>query len=186
MPFSATTIDGTAYHLLTEVETRLRAEVDGFNEATCFICDDPVPPDSYFPTGGVVCTIALVDGEFNGGHYIGGGANVLTETCSLVVTPMLNIVLDQPPRAKAALLNDSKGILTRYKPRILRALLVDDINAAILAPWFPVKDAKPLTRGALLPTRSQGPRKLQGADWIGLSLYFEVEFDWDLTLPAEA
>ena len=185
MPFSATTIDGTAYDLLTEVETRLRAEIEGFNEGTCFICDSPVPPDAYFPTGGVVCTIALVDGHFDQGNYVGGGANVLTETCSLVITPMVNIVLDQPSRARAALLNDGKGILTRYKPRILRALLVDDPDAATLAPWFPVKNGLPMTRGAMLPTRSDGPRQLQGADWLGLSLWFEVAFDWDLTLPAE-
>lgn len=186
MSFSATTIDGTAYHLLTEVETRLRAEVEGFNAGNCFICDSPVPPDSYFPTGGVVCTIALVDGQFSGGHFIGGAANVLTETCSLVITPMVNIKLDQPPRARVAMLDDSKGILTRYKPRILRAILVDDIDAAVLSSWFPVKDGFPLTRGAILPRRSQGPVRLDGADWLGLSLYFEVEFDWDLTLPAEA
>jgi len=91
--------------------------------------------------------------------------------------------LDQPPQAENALLNETFGILTRFKPEILRAILVDDPTADILVPWVPVDDdGMSYLRDGIEPTRSQGPGQVPGRDWIGLSLHFSVTFDWNLRL----
>lgn len=178
---SQLSIDGTQYDLLTQVESRLHARISLFDRGNCFICDGPVPPDAYFPQGLLACTIAVGDGVFNDSNYDGGAANVLTEDCDLIVTLFLRSKLDQPPRAKVALLDEERGLLTKLKPAVLQALLVDDPAAEILAPWLPMKSGRPFLRGALIPRRSQGPREIPGLDWLGLSLYFQAEFDWDLT-----
>lgn len=180
MPASSVTTEGTAYDLLTQVESRLLARVPGFNAANCFITDNPIPPDGYFPQGALACTICLLDGVFDDRLYDGGASNQLVETSDLVVTVFTRSKIDQPPRAKVAMLHEDRGILTKHKPLVLRALLVDDPTAAILSPWHPLRDGQPFLRGSILPRRSQGPREIEGLDWLGLSLWFTVEFDWEL------
>jgi hypothetical protein len=176
--------NGTADELLVAIETRLRAQVEGLNKQNCFICDEPIPPESYFPTGKLACTIALIDGSFNPGHYDGGGANQLTEKCPLAITILSRVDIDQPPRAREALLSSDRGMFRRYKKQVLRAMLVDNIAIAsgILVPWQPTNEAGEFIRGAIVPTRCQGPRQLPSGNdpWLGLTIWFDAEFDWDL------
>lgn len=173
--------DGTAFDLLTQVEGRLLAKIPEFNAGNCFITDEPLPPDNYNPQGGVTCTICLLDGRFDKGLYAGGAANQLAEESDLVVTLLTRTKLDQPPRSKFALLNEERGILTKYKPRLLAAILVDDLAANILSPWNPLrKTGEPFLRDAIMPSRSQGPMRVSGSDWLGLSLHFDIVFDWQL------
>lgn len=179
-------IDGDAATLLLQVEARLieRVKLNGaamLGEGNCFITEEPIPPDSYFPTGNLAVTVCLGDGQFDEGMYDGGGANQLCEFGTLIVTAFARNKIDQPPRAKNALLNESRGLLAKLKPAILQAILVDDPAARILAPWHPLKNGSPFLRGAIMPRASAGPRQLGGLDWLGLTLTFGVEFDWDLT-----
>jgi hypothetical protein len=175
--------EGTPYDLLKAVESRLRERLEYLNAGNCFITDEPIPPNSYFPTGKLVCTICLLDGTFDGGFWVGGGPAQLTEHSNLVVTLCTRSKLDQPPRAEQALLNADFGILTKHKPRILQALLVDDPQATTLRPWVPLNaDGNQfLLDAALRPTRSRGPTQLTGGDWLGLELHFAVAYDWDLS-----
>lgn len=185
MAQSLETIDGTDFDLLRAVQARLCASVPKLAPGICMICDEPVPPGTYFPRGDLACTIALSDGTFDTEKYDGAGANQLCERKSLIVTVFTRSKLDQPPRAEFALLDEQRGILTCYKPAILRALLIHDPTAETLEPWQPLRGEHPILRGALVPTRSQGPRQLLDDDWLGLSLFFDVEFDWELRTPVE-
>lgn len=179
MPYYQST-DTTAEALLLAVEARLHQRVAEFKAANCFICDEPLPPDTYLPQGDVACTIALVDGTFNGPLYVGGGGGQLTEAGSLGVTVLTRCKIDQPPRAKVALLGEKRGILSKFKRELLAALLVDDPAAELLAPWIPANDAgQALLRSALEPRSAQGPRTVND-DWLALTLWFGYEFDWDL------
>lgn len=177
--------DATDFDLLTAVKARLREQITKLEpEGLVMLCDEPVPPDAYFPRGEVCATVALSDGQFDKGKYDCGGANQLTEKKSLIVTVFTRVKVDQPPRSEYAMLDTERGLLARYKPQVLSAILVDDPTADILQPWQPLKNGQPFLRGSIVPDRANGPRQLiAGNDWLGLSIYFDVEFDWDLRTP---
>lgn len=175
--------EGTPYDLLKAVESRLREKLEYLGQGNCFITDEPIPPNSYFPSGKLTCTICLLDGKFDYPHWVGGGPAQLTEHADLVVTLMTRTKIDQPPRAEQALLNAEFGMLTKHKPRLLQALLVDDPAATALKPWVPL-DADGnqfLLDASLIPSRARGPTQLAGGDWLGLELHFSVAYDWDLS-----
>lgn len=185
MTVPATTADTQDSPLLAAVVDRLRTRVKGLTQANCFATDQPVPPDAYFSQGDVACTVCLLDGTFDEQLWNGGGPNQLRETPRLGVTILRRTNIDQPPRLTSGLQDSSKGILKVWKLELLRALLVEDAAADVLVPWQPVDDeGLPILRGmGLLPRRSEGPRPLVGGEWLGLTLWFEVSFDWDLRQP---
>lgn len=183
MPDVLETIDGTDFDLLKAVQSRLEEKVPKLTKGLVMICDEPMPPKGYFPRGDLACTLALTDGQFDKSKYDSGGANQLTEKKQLVVTIFTRTKIDQPPRAEYAMLDKERGLLARYKPLLLGALLVDDLAAEpILNPWQPLKNGHPIIRGSIVPDRSQGPREVFD-DWLGLSLFFDVEHDWELRTP---
>ena len=180
-------VDGDESRLLLQVQERLidRVKVGGnsaFNDKNCFVTEEPIPPETYFSQGRMVCTVCLGDGQFDEYKYDGGGANQLTEHVDLLVSVFTRTKLDQPPQATYALLDEERGMSRKLKPALLEALLVEDPDADILIPWIPLNSqGQPFLRNPPFPRRSQGPRQLQGMDWLGLTLSFGVEFDWDLT-----
>lgn len=182
MPDVLETIDGTDFDLLKAVKARLLEKVPKLTEGLVMICDEPIPPKAYFPRGDLACTLALTDGKFDEAKYNGGAANQLTETKQLVVTMFTRVKIDQPPRAEYSMLDPERGLLSRYKPLLLGAILVDDLSAALLQPWQPLKSGRPIIRGSITPDRSQGPRQAF-EDWMGLSLFFHVDHDWELRAP---
>lgn len=185
MTVSAITADTQDSPLLAAIVDRLRDKVPLFNKANCFETEQPVPPSSYFPQGDVACTVCLQDGQFDERLYDGGGPNQLSETLQLGVTVFRRSKIDQPPRVTVALQDCDKGVLKVLKLSVLRALLVEDLDADILVPWQPVSaDGNPILRGmGLVPRSCQGPRALSDMDWIGLTIWFSVAIDWDLRLP---
>lgn len=185
MTVPATTADTQDSPLLAAVVDRLRTKVKGLTPANCFVTDQPVPPDGYFPQGDVACTVCLLDGTFDAQLWNGGGPSQLCETPSLAVTILRHTKIDQPPRLTTAMQSEQKGLLKVWKLELLRALLVEDATADVLVPWQPVDyDGNPILRGmGLVPRRSQGPRMMTEVDWLGLTLWFEVSFDWDLRQP---
>jgi len=172
--------DATDFDLLTAVKARLHDQIDKLAEGLVFITDEPIPPNAYFPRGEICATLAITDGMFDKGMYDSGGPNQCCEKKQLVVTIFSRVKIDQPPRLEYAMLDESRGSLTSYKRQVLRALLVDDPDAIVLQPWQPLKDGQQFLRNGLVPDRCQGPRTLTGGDWLGLSIFFDVEFDWDL------
>jgi hypothetical protein len=185
MTIPSTTADTQAAPIIEAVLVRLRERVPGLKEANCFPTDQPVPPEAYFPQGDVACTVCLIDGQFDERLWDGGGPNQLAETCSLGVTLLIRSNIDQPPRLTTALHGPTKGLVRIWKPQLLRALLVEDPAADILAPWQPLDvDDLPILRGmGLVPRSCQGPRTMDGLDWLGFTLWFSVQFDWDLREP---
>lgn len=179
------TIDATDHDLLMAVKGRLHDKISKLeSDGLVMICDEPIPPDAYFPRGELCCSIAVTDGVFDKANYQGGGANVLTEKKQLVVTVFSRVKIDQPPRAQNALLDTQRGMLTAYKPQVLLAILVDDPMAEILAPWEPSKDGKAILRESICPDRCRGPIQVpNNPDWLGMHLFFDVEFDWNLRTP---
>jgi len=179
------TIDATDNDLLLRVKDRLREKITKLEpDGLVMICDEPIPPDSYFPRGELCASLAVSDGTFDKANYAGGGANVLTEKKQLIVTVFSRVKIDQPPRAENALLDTQRGMLAAYKPQVLSAMLVDDPAAEIVEPWEPLKDGKSILRQSLCPDRCRGPIQVAGnPDWLGMSLYFDVEFDWNLRTP---
>ncbi len=177
---------GNPNDLLKAIEDRLRSNLEYLNAGNCFITDEPIPPKSYFTTGKLACTICLLDGTFDGRLWVGGGPAQITEHSDLVVTLLTRSKIDQPPRAEAALLNADFGILTKHKPKLLQALLVDDPTATPIQPWIPVDSAgnQILNDAALLPRKSRGPTQLTGGDWLGLELHFGVSIDWNLSFES--
>ena len=182
MPDVLETIDATDFDLLKAVKDRLLDKVPKLTDGLCMICDEPVPPKAYFPRGDIACTLALTDGTFDKAKYDCGGANQLTERKQLVVTMFTRAKIDQPPRAEYSMLDPERGMLARYKPLLLATILVEDLSAAILQPWQPLRNGRPIIRGSITPDRSQGPREVLD-DWMGLSLFFDVEHDWELRSP---
>ena len=94
-------------------------------------------------------------------------------------------VNSSPPRLTTALHAENRGLISVWKPLLLQALLVEDPAAEILAPWQPVDhDGLPILRGmGLMPRTCQGPRTMDDLDWLGFTLWFAVQFDWDLRQP---
>ena len=172
--------DATDFDLLTAVKARLHDQIDKLQPGLVMICDEPIPPDAYFPRGEFCATVALTDGTFEKGMYDSAGPNQLCERKQLVVTIFSRVKIDQPPRLENALLDENRGSLTAYKRQVLQAMLVDDPDANLLEPWQPLKDGQQFLRNGLVPDRCQGPRTLTGGDWLGLSIFFDVDFDWDL------
>lgn len=178
------TTDGTDFDLLFAVKDRLHARISKLKEGLVMICDEPVPPKAYFPAGDLACSLALTDGVFYKAKYDCGGANQLCERKSLVITIFQRSNIDQPPRAEHAMLDKERGMLAKWKPAVLSAVLVDDPAADLLAPWHPKnKSGQNILRGSIVPDRSQGPREMTEGSWLGLSLFFDVEFDWNLRTP---
>lgn len=177
------TIDATDFDLLTAVKARLREKVKKLEpEGLIGLTDSPIPPTAYFPRGELFSTLCFVGGQFDKRLYDGGGANQLCEQKQLVVTVFSRVKIDQPPRLEYAMLDAERGMLAAYKPQVLAAILVDDPTAEILQPWQPLKIGKAILRGSIVPDRCQGPVEVNG-DWLGLSLFFDVEFDWNLRTP---
>jgi hypothetical protein len=69
---------------------------------------------------------------------------------------------------------------------ILAHLALEDPKlGAASKPWEPTRwvdaDQIPLLRSIPVPTKATSPRDVDGQDsWIGMQIYYQVEFDWDL------
>lgn len=179
--------DGTELDLLTQIQARLREKVP-FTVPQCFICDTQVP--EIFPPSGPICTISVGQSNFDGELFDGGGFNQLTQHTPVYVTVLVRSALDHPPAIETALLDPSGGLLMRYKPRILRALLADcdaaQHNRGPTVPWSPEHDGEPILRDWIKPVSCSAPLYMQqgegrgGARFLGITLTFRCSFDWRL------
>ena len=173
--------DGTEYDLLTQVQGRLREKVP-FPESCCFISDAPVP--EFWPTVDPICTISVGDTQFDAEYWAGGGYEQLTQHTPLLITVFVRSSLDSPPRINAALLDPNRGLLMRYKPKILRALLAEcDGTSSPMPQWDPHYLGESILRDAIQPVGCSAPRYAQdrgGVNFLALTLTFRCSFDWRL------
>lgn len=179
--------DGTELELLGQIQDRLREKVP-FTIPQCFICDTQVP--EIFPPSGPICTISVGQSNFDPELFDGGGFNQLCQHTPVYVTVLVRSALDHPPAIETALLDPSGGLLMRYKPRILRALLAEcdaaQHDRGPTVPWSPEYEGEPILRDWIKPVSCSAPLYMQqgegrgGVRFLGVTLTFRCSFDWRL------
>lgn len=180
------TDQGSELILLTAIRDRLVNRVDGLTAANCVLSDDAVP--LVWPAD-PCCTVSIGDSQFNPELWEGGGSNQLTIRTTVLVTMFCRCVLDRPPAAESVLLNRDRGLLLKWKPAILKALLVNDATWATSCCrvcWEPLtEDGYPILRQAMRPISCTSPRYVppdrEGAiPFMAWTLTLEAEYDWKL------
>lgn len=158
---------------MLSIRDRLISQIDGFSTASCFVSDYPEPPATLVPPSDVWATVAPNDGTFPEQFFAGAGIETLNEQTEAIVTVFSIVALDNPGHTERGMLDESTGLVARWKPAILRALLVN---------WEPTYDGDELLRDQMQPTRSTGPHQwMYGSrQYLRLSLVFSISFDWDL------
>jgi hypothetical protein len=178
MPVSDMRDRATQDEIFSQTVRRLRSQVKGLNESNCIVTDQEQPPT--WPSGSVVCTVCSGPGKFPEALYAGGGISTLCEVASLKVSIWVRCKLDKPPTAEAPLLGSDKGLISKYKPAILRALLSDEKNGAAV-PWEPCdEDGVKLLRNQLSPISCTAPTPTSDGEFLGITLAFDTTFDWRL------
>lgn len=168
----------TQQEILEAVVTRLRACVPEYTDLTCFVSDHPTPVS--FPAGPVCCTVSLGSGTFPEPFFAGGGHLTLCEQTTLLVAPYVRSKLDKPAQTTQIMLNETKGLVSRFKPAILKALLVDDSSGTRVT-WQPLDTTgNRLLRSNLAPANCSAAAPDASGEFMGMILAFSVEFDWRL------
>lgn len=181
--------NGTDYDLLVAFQDRLREKVP-YSETQCFVTDEPVP--LIWPSKGPWCTVCLGDQQFDPELYSGGGMGQLCQHTPVLVTAFIQSGLDHPPRLPVAMLDPKAGILTEYKPKILRALLSECDGKSdypdLVVPWVPKSGGQSICRDGVVPVSCSRPTYMvqgetngrQGINILGITLTFRCSFDWSL------
>lgn len=174
---------GSELVLLTSFRDRLIAKVSGLSAVNCVISDSAIP--SVWPAD-PCCTVSPGDSQFREDYWNGGGPNQLTSQGSIAVTMFMRCVLDRPPDMETIMVDATQGLLLKWKPPILKALLVND------ATWScNYKEAwQPTTTGGLSILR-QPPRPISCSSprfvptdeqstipFLAFTFTLEVEYDW--------
>lgn len=170
----------TQDEVLAAFRDRLRT-LDGLSDQTCFVSDSPIP--LVLPAGGGHCvTVSAGAGSYDQSLFSGGGHSTLNEDSQVIVTAMVHCAIDRVPQAERAMLDPSRGLLTRWKRSILRCLLVVDPNLRELSQaWEPAVGDRPLCRDQIRPLRVTPPSDVpEFPGWIAVQIVFSASFDWDL------
>ncbi len=164
--------------ILERIKERLAARIPQFQDGALFYSDDPNPLK--IPAGDVLCCLTPGTGNYDQNHFAGGGEDTLTEDFNLLVTLYLRTHLDRTDQLEAAMMGIEKGLISRYKQRLLAALFKDE--------WTPggvdaTGTAFDLTRNMISPVSCTGPTayvSAAGATYVRMTLAVSITFDWDL------
>ena len=177
----------TQSEVLHAVVERLRSQISRYNEANCFISDQPVP--SFFPSGREVCTVSPGAGQFGDALFTGAGIRTLTEDAQVIVTPLIRHKKDRAGQSEITLQSEYDGLLVR-KGEILSALLYGDHDLEIEdeRPRTPEEVAeqpvvmRKILRNQITPTSCQAPGEVRVGKYelTGMSINFAAPFDWAL------
>lgn len=155
--------------VLTAIQARLKDQIPTLNDSTCFLTLRPVPP-SIGSAGNEFVTICPMDSQFNEPVFDGAGEEALEENGGVIVTIFSRIRLDRNDRATQVLTNTTRGILKVLKKQVLAALTNHDLLDT---------DGDSILDNPLMPRSCQAPDTGE-EDLIGLSIYFDTDFDWDI------
>ena len=168
----------TPEEVLSGFANRL-AEIPDMNSETVIISDQPVP--ILMPQGGIALVVAPGDSSFR----IGAGHDQqFTEESGVVVGIYILNRRDRPGRSESRIIK--KSSLLYWKRMVLAFLALEDPALGRGSkPWEPTKtvgeDQIPILRSIPVPTKATGPRDVPAHEsWIGMQIYYQVEFDWDL------
>lgn len=168
----------TQDQLLRQVVRRLRSQVRGFTEGNCFVTDQEQP--EMWPSGNVVCTVCASAGRFPEAFFAGGGTSTLCEMATIKVSVWARGKLDSPGKSEVSLVGREKGLLSCWKPGVLRALLCEEKNGEV-HPWEPCdENGVKILRNQLAPMSCTAPTPTADGEFLGITLSFETTFDWKL------
>jgi hypothetical protein len=165
----------TQAEIMLAIVQRLRERVDGLTDSTCFISDQRMPVS--WPAGHLACTVVAGEGEVDDAMWTGGGYSTICEHLQIQITIWLRCMLDQIPRAEASLAGE-EGMLSRFKPQLIRALLLEKYGGRI-ENWMPAgSDGLGLLRNPLQLLRCGAPLPDSEQKYLGMTLFFRASFDW--------
>lgn len=156
--------------VLDRVVARLIAQVSGLNAANCYQTVEPYP--SADVGHGTFCHVSPGPGQYGQEALAGGGINTPFENASTWVTVFTRVRLDQPNHAERILKDASRGLLT-FKRLILKALVGHNLLDA---------NGNPLLIDYIYPTQATQPQLNEQDKVAFVSVAFNTNFEWDLTL----
>lgn len=154
-------------------------QIPDLNNKLVVILDQPVP--TLMPPGGLQFVVAPGDSSFDVGA---AHAEAFRDLSGVIIGIYILNRRDQPGRSESKLLG--KNSLLYWKRMVLSYLALEDPTAGMASkPWEPTRiqgpDEIPLLRSIPVPTKATSPRDVPMHDsWIGMQIYYQVEFDWDL------
>lgn len=167
----------TQSEILSSIVQRLRKRVPELTDATCFVSDQRQPVQ--WPTGPLCVTVVAGPGSFDESMWAGGGFATLCESLQIQITIWQRCMLDHIPRAEASLQGET-GMFSRYKPEILRALILQN-NSGVIEHWMPsYEDGTGMLRQPLQPVSCSPPMPEATQTYLGMTLTFNCLFDWML------
>lgn len=168
----------TQDELLRQTVRRLRNQVKGLSESNCLVTDQEQPAS--WPSGPLACTVCVAPGRFPESLFAGGGISTLCELAALKVSVYVRCKLDKPPAAEAVISGTDKGLIAKFKPAILKALLCEDKNGKV-GPWEPCdENGVKLLRNQLSPISCTAPTPTADGEFLGITISFDTTFDWRL------
>lgn len=163
-------IDSSLDIILNRIVARLREQIEGANEANCYVSDDP----DGLPAGNSSQFIYVVSpapsGRFNEGMFDGGGTLQATVDTVLTVTVHSTAMNDQPHRAEQFFLNESRGLFASKASPVLKALAGHDLTDQE-GDWILTQPIIPLDYNWERPNQKKG----------SVQFGFRIMFDWKLT-----
>lgn len=155
------------------------AQIPDMNKETVVISDQPVP--MLMPQGGIGLIVAPGDSSFDVGAAHG---EAFRDLSGVIVGIYILNRRDRPGRSESRIV--AKNSLLWWKRTVLSFLALENPQlGASSKPWEPTRtvgqDQIPLLRSIPVPTKATSPRDVPDHDsWIGMQIYYQVEFDWDL------
>lgn len=156
--------------VLIAIRDRLINQIAKLNDSTCFLSLRPVPPQKPGSVHNEFVTICPMDSQFNESVFEGAGAAALEENAGVIVTIFSRIKLDRNEHATQALTNATRGLLSIWKPDVLAALTEHNLTDGV----------SEILDNLLMPRSCQSP-DTGDEGLIGLSIYFDTDFDWELS-----
>ena len=166
-----TRIFATQKDICEALVARLRLKISFYNDANCFVSDQPTPV--IFPSGKEGCTVAPGPGQFDDIKFSGAGMATLGENATAIVTCFVRHKRDRPGRGEQKLLSQADGMLVR------KQLIIGALFAHHWEPVHPVTGDQLLT-SQLSPQSVTAPGDVTiGKDeLVAFGLTVATPFDW--------
>ena len=191
MSFAQVHSSGTLDDLLRQIQKRLRSNIPELGEEDCFVTVEPIPEIA--PPGELIVTISPGAYRFPDDFFTGGGFETLMCSGTVDITVLHRTNLDQPTHSPLQLLDEDRGLIARYFPRVLRAMLVTDVTdpndpqKVVRIAWQPTnKKGEPMLRNHFRPVEVGAPaptvigREGGAVGFVAATLSFQADFDWSI------
>lgn len=166
----------TKQQIVAAILDRLIDRIDRLTAWNCILSDQQQPPQ--WPSGAECLILSVRDGQFPEHYTTGGGALTLCEQLTIRVTPWIQQWTRSVTDWEHAM-TGPVGLMSYWKPTLLRTLLISEATDSRLVPWQPVDHhGDVLWRNTLSPVQCSRPLVDQSGEWLGLTLTFTCDYDW--------